>query len=116
MILEATYEEAMEQHPELWTARQNAGRYETSKGAWRSHGLSGGAVLYYDSDDAPPRSVEWKESGSWNNMLLTEDGVVTVHAGQYFHPLHLYLGMNRVTLDQAREHIESVRASKHSVA
>lgn len=116
LILEATYEEAMEQHPELWTARQNAGRYETSKGAWRSHGLSGGAVLYYDSDDAPPRSVEWKESGSWNNMLLTEDGVVTVHAGQYFHPLHLYLGMNRVTLDQAREHIEAVRASKHSVA
>jgi len=100
----------MNQYPELWRARQQAGRYETDRGPWRSHGLSGGAILYFDSEDEAPRGVEWKETGSWNNMLLTEDGIITVHAGQYFHPLHLFLGTKRVTLEEAREHILASRS------
>lgn len=110
LLLEATYDEAMNRYPELWRARQQAGRYETDRGPWRSHGLSGGAILYFDSEDNAPRGVEWKETGSWNNMLLTEDGIITVHAGQYFHPLHLHLGTRRVTLEEAREHILASRA------
>lgn len=102
---QVSYEHALRERVELWRARQQAGRFQTLEGPWRSHGVSGGAVLFLDGEQGTT-GIEWKDTGSWSNMLLTPEGVVTVHAGQYFHPLHLHLGRERVTLEQARAHLQ----------
>ncbi len=96
------YTEALQTRPELWRARNGAGRYATMVDAWRAHSGDGGASLFHDVS-VPPGAIEWKETGAWSTMILTASGALSAHAGNYFHALHLHYGAGRVDLARASE-------------
>ncbi len=97
-------QEAMHTRPEIWRARQLAGRFDTLSGPWRSQSADQGAILYRDdaSGTAVEDVVEWRHTGSWATMGMHPEGIITVHAGNYFHALQLCRGAERVTLDEAK--------------
>lgn len=101
LVGEISYDDAMLERPDLWRARQLAGHFDTLQGSWRAHGVSGGALLFLDREDGAPAQIAWRDSGSWVSLVLTGAGVLGVHAGQYFHPLHLFRGTERVSLAEA---------------
>lgn len=96
-------DEAMASRPDIWRARQQAGRFDTLHGPWRAQSAEQGAVLYEDDDTGTrvQHLMEWRDTGSWSAMGVHADGILTVHAGNYFHALQLHRGTARVTLDEA---------------
>ena len=102
LIEQVGYSEALLSRPDLWRARNGAGRFDTMIGDWRAHSGDGGASLFRDAT-SPPTAIEWKETGAWSSMILTPSGALSAHAGNYFHALHLYHGGARVDLAKASE-------------